>query len=299
MIGKSLGHHRKNKLADDPRSDVRRGVDMRSRRTCVIFLFAFVLVAFPALCPAQEEPQLTPEQQRQFLLSAKIIRSKQLSQGITNSYRLTLSDGTIPHDAHFQSVNERLSYKQLDRGNEPNFVDSYLYNLAAYELARLIGLDDMVPVTVERRWRGKAGALAWWFPTLMTEGKRRDKNISPPDVGAYNKSMHKVRVFSELIYDTDRWNPGNILIGTNWQVYMVDFTRAFRLYYDLKNPKELVYCSRDLFAKLRALDRNVLVEKIGNRLTDPEINGLMKRRDKIVTHFEKLIAEKGESAVLY
>ena len=80
---------------------------------------------------------------------------------------------------------------------------------------------------------------------------------------------------------------------------MIDFTRAFRLYYDLKNPKDLVYCSRDLLAKLRALDRNVLAAKVGDHLTDLEITGLMRRRDKIVMHFEKLIAEKGESAVLY
>jgi len=272
---------------------------MRTKRAYVDLLFAFVLIVLPAFCLAQEEPQLAPEQQRQFLLSAKVIRSKQLSQGITNSYRLTLSDGVITHDAHFQSINERRSYKQLEGYNEINFVDSYLYKLAAYELAGLIGLDDMLPVTVERKWEGKAGAMAWWFATLMNEGERREKKISPPNPEAFNNSMDTVKVFTELIYDTDRWNPGNILIGKNWEVYMVDFTRSFRLYYDLKNPENLVRCSRGLLEKLRTLDRDVLAAKVGKHLTGLEIDGVMKRREKIVAYFEKLIAEKGEAAVLY
>jgi hypothetical protein len=272
---------------------------MRTNRVYLAFLLAFVLIALPAFSLAQGEPQLTPDQQRQFLLSAKVIRSEKLSQGITKSFRLTLADNGITHTAHFQSIYERRSSKQLDRGTETNFVDSYHYNIAAYELSVLIGLDDMVPVTVERKWEGKGGALAWWFPTKMTLGEKQKRKISPPDLEAWNNSMYKLRVFTQLIYDTDRSNPGNVLIGNNWEVYMIDFSRAFRLYYDLKNPEDLVRCSRQLLEKLRALDREVLAAKVGEHLTGLEIDGVMKRREKIVAYFEKLIAEKGEAAVLY
>jgi hypothetical protein len=272
---------------------------MRIKRACIVLLAASVLSAIATFCFAQETPQLTPEQQRQFLLNAKVINFKQLSQGITNSYRLTLSDGVLTHNAHFQSINERRSYKELERGGEVNFVDSYLYNIAAYELARLIGLDDMLPVTVARSWERKEGSFAWWLPTKMTEGERQKKKISPPDLDAWNKTMHKVRVFTELIYDTDRSNPGNILIGNNWEIYMVDFTRAFRLYHDLKSPQNLVRCSRELLEKLRTLDGKAVAAAVGNHLNELEREGVMKRRDKIVALFEKLIAEKGEAAVLY
>ena len=37
---------------------------------------------------------------------------------------------------------------------EINFVDSYKYNIAAYGIAELLGLDDMMPVYVERKWNG-------------------------------------------------------------------------------------------------------------------------------------------------
>jgi hypothetical protein len=285
---------------------------MRTKQRCLAVLIVFVLIVLSALCfafPAKhpasvqqthaEQPQLTAEQQCEFLLTAKVIRYRQTGSGITNPYRLTLSDGKITHDASFQSINERRSWKELDRGGEANFVDSYLYNLAAYELAKLIGLEDMLPVTVERKWRGRTGSLTWWLPVQMSIGQKEDKNISPPDLGAWNSSMYKVRVFTQLIYDTDRSNPDNILIGKNWEVYMIDFSRAFRLYHDLRNPEDLVCCSRKLLEKLRALDSEELAAKTGKYLTKPELEGIMKRRDKIVALFEKLIAEKGESAVLY
>jgi len=285
---------------------------MRTRQRFPAVPSAFVLIVLSALClahPAEqpvaiqqtrdEQPQLTAEQQREFLLTAKIIRYRQAGKGVTDTYRLTLSDGSITHDASFQSINERQSYKRFGEGGEANFVDSYLYNLAAYELARLIGLEDMLPVTVERKWKGKTGSLTWWLPVRMTMGQKEDKKIHSPDPAAWNNSICKVRVFAELVYDTDRNNPDNILIGDNWEVYMVDFSRAFRLFHDLRRPENLVRCSRELLEKLRALDSGELAAKVGKYLTGPEIEGIMKRRDKIVANFDRLIAEKGESAVLY
>jgi len=275
------------------------GTDMRTHRGFRAFQLAFILIILPTFCRAQEQPQFTVEQQRELLLNGKIAKSKQLEVGVTRSYKLTLSDGAITHDAHFQSINERQGFKQLDRGGEMNFVDSYLYNIAAYELAKLIGIDDMVPVTVQRKCEGKTGALAWWVTSQMTEGQRREKKISPPDLQSYNKAMHKIVVFTELIYDTDRYNPGNILIGNNWELYMIDFTRAFRQHHDLKNPGNLVRCSRPLLEKLRGLDSEVVTASLGKYLNKKEVEGVMKRRDKIVAHFDKLIAEKGEAAILY
>lgn len=272
---------------------------MQIRKAYIAFLFTFELILCPAAYLSQEEPQLSVEQQREFLLTAKVIRYSQSSTGITNPYTLTLSDGKVTHDASFQSVNERRSWKELSRGGEANFVDSYLYNLAAYELAKLIGLEDMLPVTVERKWRGDTGSLTWWLPVQMSIGEKEDRNIRAPDLLAWNYSMYKVRVFTQLIYDTDRSNPNNILIGKNWEVYMIDFSRAFRLYHDLKNPEDLLCCSRQLLEKLRALDAEEVEAKLGKYLNDLEIEGIMKRRDKIVDYFEKLIAEKGEGAVLY
>ena len=113
------------------------------------------------------------EQKRDFLLNAKVIGSRQTNRGITNPYRLTLSDGKITHDASYQGINERRSYKELERGNEVNFVDSFLYNLAAYELAKLIGIFDGKTLTA---------AVGKYLNKLEIEGvkKRRASKSSSP-----------------------------------------------------------------------------------------------------------------------
>ena len=63
--------------------------------------------------------------------------------------------------------------------------------------------------------------------------------------------MYKIRVFDQLIYDTDA-NFTNVLIGPDWKIWRIDFTRAFRLYKDLRDPKDLVRCDRNLLEKLKA-----------------------------------------------
>ena len=181
---------------------------------------------------------------------------------------------------------------------EFNFVDSYKYDIAAYTLAELLGLDDMLPVTVERKWGGNSGALSWWLPVKMDEVQRHKQKMTAPDGDAWNNQMYKIRVFDQLIYDTDA-NLTNVLIGPDWKIWRIDFTRAFRLYKDLRDPKDLVRCDRNLLEKLKALDGNELSEKTKNYLTKDEVKAVMARRDKIVAYFQKLISQKGETEVLY
>lgn len=263
----------------------------------LLFLLLHSLNGIHAL-PAQE-PQLTEDEIRHFLLTAKVIAKKVSNKGITNTLRLTLSDGKMTHDASFQSIDERKSrFEGTTGGVEMNFVDSYKYNIAGYELAKLLGLGDMVPVTVLRRYEGKSGSLSWWLPSVLDEFDRQRKKISPPDVEAYNRQMYKQRVFAELIYDTDR-NLTNIMYSAEWHMWLIDFCRAFRMYHDLKNSKNLEKCERQLLENLRKLDGKLLAEKTKGFLTKSEVEAVMARRDKIVKLFEKLIAEKGEGAVLY
>jgi hypothetical protein len=44
--------------------------------------------------PASDEPTLTKEQIRQFLLTGKVVKSEHTKKGITEPWRLTLTDGT-------------------------------------------------------------------------------------------------------------------------------------------------------------------------------------------------------------
>jgi hypothetical protein len=228
-----------------------------------------------------------------------VVNSRQLGKGITHPWRLTLSDSQLTHDAAFQSVDEHATSRQFADGHtELNFVDSYHFDIAAYRLAKLIGMDDMIPVYVERRWNGQTGALSWWISWKWDEVMRHQQNLRPPDIDAWNKQMYKVRVFDQLVYDTDP-NLTNILITEDWKIWRIDFTRAFRLQTDLQAPQDLAMCERRLLERLRQLNGDTVLEKTKPHLDKGQVKSLMVRRDKIVAVFEKLIAEKGQGAVLY
>src|SRR6202162_3938255 len=202
---------------------------------------ALLCLICPYFVRAADETTFTKEQIKNFLLTAKVVKSERSSKGITHPWRLTLTDGTVTHDASFQTVDEHESLKQLATGTEVGFVDSYKYNIAAYRLAELLGLDDMLPVYVERKWQGNPGSLSWWLPVKMDEEERLKQKLTAPDADAGKNQMDQIRVLDQLVRDTDP-NLTNVLIGEDWKIWRVDFTRAFRLYKDLKDPKDLARC---------------------------------------------------------
>jgi hypothetical protein len=169
--------------------------------------------------------------------------------------------------------------------------------VAAFRLAELVGLGEMMPVTVERRWRGNQGALSWWIDTLMEEGDRLKKKIEAPDSEKWNQQMFRLRVFAQLVDDTDR-NLGNVLITPDWQVRMIDFTRAFRLVPTIKE-QDITRCDRRLLASLEGLTLDRVVQAAGKYLNAAEAKAVMARRDAIVAHVRRLVAQNGEAAVLY
>lgn len=231
---------------------------------------------------------LTREQKEQFLRTAKVVSTRGTPKGITGVLRATLrsEDGSLTHEAAISRIDEKKPQFQTDRGTELNFRDSYKFNIAAYKLSVLLGL-DMVPPHVERSHGGSSCSFCWWVDdVLMDEGDRLRKKIKPPDLNDFNAQYSIVQVFDQLIYNVDR-NQGNLLITKDWKLWMIDHGRAFRLHHNLENPKVLKMCERNLLAKMKALDQPTLKRELGRYLTGMEIQGLLQRRDKIVAFFEK------------
>ena len=278
----------------------------KSGGVLLVLLLTSLLASPPAFAQtvaAAPAAELTTAQQKEFLAKAKVIRNKTTSKGVTAPKRLTLTDGVITHDAVFQAVDESKMVVSLG-GNgrasqtELNFVDSYRYNLAAYALSELLGLDYMMPVHVERRWGGQTGSMSWFVDTLMDESDRLKKKVQPPNSTEWNYQMYRMRVFSALVRDTDR-NLTNVLITPEWKIMMIDFSRGFRLQPELMHQSDLARMCKDLWAKLQNLQRDEVKKATGDWLKDSELDAMMKRRDLLVAHFSKLIAEKGEANVLY
>lgn len=270
------------------------------RLTVALLLSVAVAGARPY---AQPGAQLTQDEQRAFLLKAEIVNARPAGKGITGSLRLTLSDGRITHDAGFQSIDDRASIedrrRMRKRAGELNFVDSYKYNIAAYEIARLLQLDDMMPVTVERRYQGKMGSLTWWVDdVLMDEAEREQSPEQPPVPLEFQRQRMKMFVFAELVGDVDR-NKGNVLYTKGWRVVMIDFSRAFRLHENLRQPVGLTTIDRQLWQNLLKLTRDGIANAVGTLLTLEEASAVARRQRTLVAHYQQLIKTRGEHIVLY
>jgi len=236
---------------------------------------------------AQDSPTLTIEQKEEFLRTAKITTEKSAKKGITDTQRVTMSDGKITHDASVQRIDDHKDvFQGQDGTSEFNFKDTWKFNIAAWKLARLLGIDDMMPPYVERKFKGDGASYSWWVDNvMMDEEDRTKKNVTAPNLDAWNQEMYVVRVFDQLIFNTDR-NLTNLLIDKDWHIWMIDHSRSFRMRHDLRNEKNLVQCDRALLAKMKALDAATLKKQLSPYVNSEEIKGPLARRDLIVKFFE-------------
>jgi hypothetical protein len=262
----------------------------------VLFFSAAYLPARAAQEAAAPAPSLTKPEMEKFLLEAEIGRIRGAGSGVTNSEIASLSDGRLTHAAHIQDVDESRPRFEAGGRIELNFRDSYKFNIAAYRLSVLLGMDN-VPMSVDRRVRGKPSAVTWWLDdVLMNEKQRVAKKVRAPDLVRHGQQIQIMRVFDELIQNVDR-NQENLVWDKSWKLWLIDHTRAFRIGHDLRKPEELVACDRALFEGLRRLTLATLTDSVGDYLTKREMEAVMARRDLLVQHYEAVIAKRGESAL--
>ena len=221
-----------------------------------------LLAAWAATClPALAGVPVTDAEREQFLLKAEVVKQKGAPGGITGSYRATLRLGDFQHDAHIQPHDEYKAQLQLGSGLELDFRDTWRNNVAAYRIDRMLGL-GMIPATVVRKDErsNKPASYTWWVDdVLMVERERYEKKMPAPNPTEWNRQIFVVRVFDQLIYNFDR-NLGNLVIDKDWRIWMIDHTRAFKVFKELREEKNLsATCEADLLARLRTLEKPACV----------------------------------------
>jgi hypothetical protein len=134
-----------------------------------VLALASPLVNWAATASAQS---LTCAEMEEFLRLGKIGAQKDIPKGVTLPRRATLEYKGMKHDAVIQTIDiSRASYETA-RGTELNFRDSWKYDVAGYELAKILKL-NMVPPYVERSVEGHAASLSWWVDDAMMELDRK------------------------------------------------------------------------------------------------------------------------------
>jgi len=273
----------------------------RLSRRAVLATFAAALwtvvpiaqTAAPAVTPVLSDAAIEA-----FLAKAKVVSIKDIGTGTTRSRRATLSDGTLTHDAHVQVVDEQKTDRAARTVTDRTFLDSYRYNIAAYRLARHVGLRN-VPPSVERVVDGSRAAVTWWIDdVLMDEKERKEKNTTGPDPVRTGRLIRVMHIWDELIHNTDR-NQGNIIWARDWSLWLIDHTRSFQPVDELMKPGEVIASEASLLKALRGLTEAGITKAVGDSLTRPEIRATLERRDLIVKKLDALIAKHGEAAVIF
>ncbi|MDA2923738.1 hypothetical protein MYX65_03610 [Acidobacteria bacterium AH-259-L09] len=243
-------------------------------------------------------PFQTDEEIKEFLRTARVVSVQKIPVGVTKPKQVLLEKDGIRMHAKFQDVKINKRKIKLASGRVKfNFRDDAIFDCAAYELAKLLGLDNVPPV-VERKIKGKKGILQAWVEKAMVETDRQKNKVEAPNKWRWSMQYQVMRLFDNLIYNEDR-NQGNILIGSDWKLWMIDHTRSFRTYDDLFNPTTIRFVERNCWEKLQKLDQKTLEVRLKPFLRSREIKAILKRRDKLVEHVQTMIDKRGEGKVLF
>ena len=236
----------------------------------------------------------------EFLKTAEVVSKTEIPDGSTRPDKLLLEKDGVQLHAIFRSflrVQERTADPRTGQFIAGEAKDSAMFEAAAYELAMMFDL-PLIPPTVRRIINNRDGTLQLWIETAMTETKRREMGIEPPNSHWWSGIMQSLRIWDDLIYNADR-NTGNFLIDPDWGVWFVDHTRAFQIRRDLRNLESITFCERLLWERLRTLTSEEINTRMALYLDGREIGALLKRRERIVKHIEKLIEENGVDAVIF
>lgn len=261
-------------------------------------------LAFVLGLAAQAYAQFLPEEVAQFpkweefLKTGEEVGQKQLSGAgaVTNPWVLTLKLGDLTHRGLWKNVSGRPS----------GYLEGWQYEIAAYRMDRLLGL-DMVPPTVERRFRGDLGAIQYWVDDTISLRDKEKQRIPVPSgkVFGWDRATYLQRFFDNLIANEDR-NMGDILITKDWRLILIDHSRSFRTWKKLLfaanspgGPKLMSALPRVLVEKARALTFESISAAVGDTLSAEEIKTMLVRRDLILKEIEILIKLNGEAKTLY
>ena len=247
-------------------------------------------------------PFVSNEEVEDFLRTAEIVSQKRIGAGINNPLKVLLEKDGIQMHAVFRDVHvERRVMKLADGSTKFFFRDDAIFDCAAYELAKLLGLDT-VPPAVERRIRGTRGTLQIWVENTRHQKELKEEGVQLPGEGLarwrWMMQWQQLHLFDNLIYNEDR-TLENVLIDSDWKLWLIDHGRAFRCWKELQNPELIKFVERNLWEKLQTLDEALVKERLQDFLRPYEISGLLERKHLLVEHIQKLIDEKGASAVLF
>jgi len=233
--------------------------------------------------------RLTDDQIEDILANGEIVDIQDVGQGVTKPQKVTFRHGDIEIAGLFKTESTSIEASRSSQRNKLiNLSDRWQYEVAAYRLDRLLGL-ELVPVTVEREIGGVSGSLQFWIDGLVSELDREQKKLSASGWCPLSEQWPLMFVFDALIYNEDRTKQNMTYGGDDWMMYLIDASRAFRT--NRGRPADIrkvqLKLSPLLADRLAALDGEALNLKMGGLLERSQIQALLARRDEILEDWRK------------
>jgi hypothetical protein len=214
-----------------------------------------------------------------FLRQAPFVKVTEVPIGVTRPKRGYFAPGGLAESA---------AWKRLPPGRPAGYWESYKSEIAAYELDKLLEL-NMVPPSVEKRVEGELGAAILWVKPVRP-WKEVEHLPKPPK---WNREAVRMKMFDNLICNIDR-NAGNLIVDDDWNLYLIDHSRAFVS--DRKLPFPMMRIDSDLWDRMLALDEPALTAALGKWLDHGSIRALLRRRDAMKVVVEGLVKKSGPQA---
>jgi hypothetical protein len=238
----------------------------------------------------EDDPLAQQQSLENFLRKAVVISvDKGEVGGRTQPWIATLREG---------EVTLRAIFKYVDIRRPEPIPDSYRYELAAYELTKLLGV-QFVPPVVAREIEGRKGSLQIFLEDCISERDRIRKKLEPPDPAAFADAREEIKILENLTCDKCLDTKDMYVHVETWRICRVDFSEAFFPTAELLPNCEFTRCSRKLYQGLLALDDQTIASNMSAYLNADELDALAKRKNVIVEKIKKLIDTKGEEAVLF
>jgi len=230
--------------------------------------------------------RMTPDDVEEFLSEADVVHIEEVGAGVTNPQRVTLErDGETMRAIFKTEATPERSTGSISSRRLTDIADRHVYELAAYRLDRLLGL-NMVPPAIERRIGRETGTLQYWVENATSERERRAKEIDPDPLCPLTRDYALLELFDRLIYNTDRTQE-NILYLPDWRVVLIDHTRSFRVSSGIPEGVREVGLEQapELARRLEELDRGTLNRALGKYIDDRQIRALLQRRDEMLAEW--------------
>jgi len=198
---------------------------------------------------------------------------------------------TKPKRAYFKTggLVDSVAWKVLPPGRPSGYWESYKSEIAAYELDKLLDM-GMVPVSVEKKWNHDTAAAILWLKPIHSW-----KEMEPKSKPAkWVRQVSRMKMFDNLICNKDR-NAGNLLVDDDWNLYLIDHSRAFLTDKDMAVKMQTV--DREFWERIQALDETKVTEAIAKWVDKASLRAIFARRDRMKVEIEKLVAANGEANV--